>query len=344
MLTRKNLLWLTGILAVLIVIATAQKTSHERWTSRASSEVLVAGQFERSDLARLEIGHGQDPAAVALVDGPDGWTLASAWGARASTQRLDTLLQSLGNLRGEFRADNPEVLGDFGFSDTTTVSIRGVGPSGGELFHLEVGGRPEMGTGNFVKLPGSSAVYLTSQGLLGNLGLWSGPGRPTSRHFLELQALRLDREAVDAIRLEGETSLELTKDHVMIEPAPEDTVLTEAFADRSQWEWRLDGGQLAVKTKADAVLGAVSNLRAQDVADPTAPLSAYGLEQPARQAIIVLADGSETVLSIGSKREAAGDTPGGYYARVGEAPTIWVIGEFNVDNIFKTRQDLLPES
>ncbi len=344
MLKRKNLLWLGALLVVLIIAATAQKAGHERSTSRPSSEVLIAGSWEPADLSRLEIGHGQDAGAVVLTNAPEGWLVASAWNARASTQRIDTLLGSLGGLRGEFRSDSPAVVGDYGFSDTTTVTIAGFDRTGGEVFRLEIGGGPEQGgAGNFVKRPGTSAVYLTGQSLLSNLGLWGGPGRPESRHFLELQAFRMEREAVDEIRLEGEVALTLTKVHTMIEPAQTDTVHTEPFADRSQWEWRLDGGRSAVKTKADAVLGAVTNIRAQDVADPTVAPAQYGLEQPARRVVITRQDGSQSVLAFGHQRPPAGTAPGGYYARLDGGPTIWVVGDFNVNNIFKTRAELLPE-
>lgn len=344
MLKRKNLLWLTGILVVLIVVSVAQKTSHERATSRASSEVLVPGPLARADLSRLTIGYGQEADVVVLAAAPEGWRVATAWDARASDQRIDGLLQTLGDLRGEFRSDSADVIADYGFADSTKITLAGFDASGREAFRLEVGGKPEQGMGNFVKRPGDNAVYLTGQSLLSNLGLWSGPARPQSRHFVELQALRLDRQDIDAIRLEGDEHLTLTKEYEVIEPAPEDTVYTEAFPDRAQWEWRLDDGRRAVKTKADGVLGAVTNIRAQDIADPAVPLADYGLDKTARRAVLVGPDGSETVLLFGAQRETAGTVPGGYYAVCGDSPTIWVVGEFNVNNIFKTRAELLPDS
>jgi hypothetical protein len=331
------------VLVVLIVVATAQKTSHERATGRASAEVLLPGEFARADLGRLEIGWGREDGAVVLERGPQDWSVATAWHAPASGQRLDTLLRSLSNLRGEFRSASAAVLADYGFTDSTTVTIAAFAPDDREVFRLEIGGRPAGGMGNFVRRAGSDEVFLTSQNLLSNLGLWGGPERPQSRHFLELQALRIERQDVDEIRLSGEVSLRLAKEHVMIEPAPEDTVHTEAFADRSQWEWRLDTGERTVKTTADGVLNSATNVRAQDVADPGAGLAAYGLDDPARRAVLVHHDGTETRLAFGDRRDADGAAPGGYYALLGDSPTIWVVADFNVESIFKTRAELLPE-
>jgi len=328
MLNRKNLMILAGILVALIVISIAQHTRHDRTTSRASSETLLPGEFVRADLARVTVGYGQDPEALVLVAGPDRWRVASAWNAQASDQRIDALLRSLSNLRGEFRSDHADVVADYGFTDSTTITITGLDETGGEVFAIQVGNKPSRGQGNFVRRPGADEVYLTGTAVLGDLGLWSGPERPQSRHF---------------IALKGDAPLTLTKRYEMVEPAESDTVHTEAYPDRSQWEWRLDGDRPAMKTKADGVLGAVCSIRAQDVADPAAGLAAYGLADPARRVVITLVDGSETVLEFGDKREAAGSAPGGYYARVADDPTIWVIGDYNVDNIFKTRDELLPE-
>jgi hypothetical protein len=344
MLTRKNLLWLTAVLVVLIVLATVQRTSHERATSRPSSQVLLPGEYSRSDLSSLAIGHGQGHTDVLLSSGPEGWYVPTAWNARANGQRIDTLLRSLANLRGEFRSDNPDVLADYGFTDSTSVFITGFDTGEREIFAIEIGRRPQGGMGTFVKLPQSSEVFLTNQNLLSNLGLWSGPEPPQNRHFLELQALRLDKQDIDAIRLEGDGALTMTKEHVMIEPAEEDTVRTEAYPDRSQWEWRLDTGQRAVKTRADGVLNTATSLRAQDVVDPDADLAQYGLDEPDKRAVLVHADGSQTVIAFGDYREMEGTTPGGFYTLVGNDPTVWITAEFNVDTIFKTREDLLPEN
>jgi hypothetical protein len=346
MLNRRNLLILTGILVVLIVISVAQR----RTPTERNSEVLVAGEYARSDLGRLTIGYGQDAEAVVLENGPEGWFLPTAWNARASDQRLDALLQSLSELRGEFRSDSPEVVPDYGFSDSTTVTLRGYDPGGGELFALEVGGKPEGGRGNFVKRPGSDEVFLTGANLLSNLGLWSGPDRPTSRHFLELQAFRGEREAVDRLVLGGAEELTLIKEFETIVPdsAVADSTGAEPTVDRSQWEWRLEGPDgeklgMAVKTRADGVLGAAVNVRAQDVVDPHHSLEGYGLGDGARTVTIVLADGSERRLAFGDQREAEGDQPGGYYMVDLDAPdTVWVVGEYAANNIFKSREDLLP--
>lgn len=348
MLNRKKLLALAGVLLVLVVVSLVQDRSHEQATSQASSEVLLPGTFAREDLSRVVVAHGGEPA-VELVSGPQHWRLATAWDARASTQRIDTLLRSLSDLRGEFRSDAAEVVPDYGFTDSTTITITGHDPGGGEVFAIEVGDKPAGGQGNFVKRPGASEVFLTQTDLLGNLGLWAGPEEPASRHFLELQALREEKADIDAVTLTTpDGTLRLVKEFAMVEPAPDDTVHTGPYEDRETWEWRLEDGSgetlgMAVKTKADAVLNSASNLRAQDVADPGADPAIYGLAPPRRTVTLTHADGTETTIRFGTEREAAGDAPAGLHVQVADDPTVWVLGTFNASNIFKTRDDLLPQ-
>lgn len=343
MLKTKNLLIVGVILVVLVGISLLQTSRHRDATNRASTEELIAGDIARGDLARIVVSVAGDDA-VTLSSGPEHWRVDSAFGVQANNQRIDTLLLSLSNLRGDFRSESADILGDYGFTDSSTVTLTGIASGGDEVFAIQIGNKAAAGPGNFVKLPGSDRVYLTGQGILGNLGLWGGPGRPESRHFLELQAQRLDKNDVESIAIAGESRLLLTKEYAMIEPAEGDTVQTEPYADRETWEWRLGDGMLAVKTKADAVLNAVTNLRAQDVADPDpSRLAGYGLDPAERTVTLSLAGGDVVDISIGLEREVEGDAPKGHYMRIGDDPTVWVLGSYNVTNIFKERADLLPE-
>jgi hypothetical protein len=349
MLNRKNLITLGVILAVLIVVAVWQQASHERATSRSSTEVLIAGELTPSDLSRITIDYGQQADVVVLENGPKHWLIPSAFGAEASQQRIDTLVRGLSNLRGEFRSDSREVLADYGFTDSTSITLHGFDPAGQELFALEIGGKPAGGMSNFVRRPGTSAVYLTSTSLLNNLGVWGEPEAPSSRHLLELQAYRAERQDVDRIALRGEETVTLVKDFAMIEPAEDDSLHTEPYPDRSQWEWRLMGKNarslgMAVKTKADQVLNTAASLRGQDVVDPSAGLDAYGLGDNARALVVTFENGDEARFAFGDTREAEGKTPGGVYmVNLDDPATIWVVNEHTVKNIFKGSEELLPE-
>lgn len=341
MLNRKNLIIVLAVLSVLVAVSVLQKTRHSASTSHASSVVLIEGELGRADLDRLVVGFGGEEAVVLEKTGTD-WAVASAHDARADLGKIDTLLRSLGNLRGEFRSDSDAVLADYGFTDSTTVSLQGF-QGQDEVFAVELGDKPGGSQGGFVKRPGSAEVYLSGAGLLGNLGLWGGLEQPQNRHFLDLLAHQADRADVTALVLAGDQDLRLDRQFAMITPAADDTVNTEPYADPGSWEWTLADGTMVQKTKADNIMSTAVNLRAQDVADPTVGLATYGLETPSKALTLVMADGSETSLRFGDERPTEGKVPGGVYAQVGSDPTVWVIGTYNLGNMFKTRDELLPE-
>jgi hypothetical protein len=195
-------------------------------------------------------------------------------------------------------------------------------------------------------------VYLASKPVLSNLGIYGQePTSPQARHFLDLVAHKAEREEVDAIFLrDGDNRIGLRKDFPETVAAPVDTVsgapAAPAEPDRSVWEWRLTEPRAAaaVKTRADAVLNAVCTLRAVDVVDPTADLTGYGLTSPSRTAELEFQDGTKVTLAFGDAREAEDDVPAGVYLRVGDEPTVWVVGDYVTNNVFKTSEELLPEA
>lgn len=340
MITRRTLAILAAFLVVLVGINVAQKLGHERATSRAASAVLIEGAYTAEAVGRIELGRGADTRAVVLASGPDGWRVETAWGARASRDRIDALLSTLGDLAGEYRSDRRDVLSDYGLDDATAVTIRAFGRDGQPLFGLDVGGRPQGGMGNFVRRPGGDEVYLTGAGVLAQLGIYGEPALPAARHFLDLQAVQEDRVAVDAIRLrDASGAREYRK--VFSVPAAADSATVAAA--RNTWEWQAapgTRGPAPAKSKVDAVLGSLVSVRATDLGDPSAPASAYGLDAPQREAALVMADGREVVLEFGADRPPEGDKPGGTWLRVRGNPSVWVATEYTVRNVFKSADEL----
>jgi hypothetical protein len=355
MLKNKNILILAAVLVVLLGISLLQKKEHTKSTSGSATVKVVEGVITADQLDRITLGHGENEQAVELVATPTGWVVASAWDAPASLSRIESLLRNLSDLSGEFRSDNQSVLADYGLADDQAVKIVAFDKDGTEVLAVDVGNTPERVPGNFVKRPDSNEVYLSQTNLLSQLGLYDGPGLPGFPHFLELQAVKEDRLAVDRIVLNDEGgSLEMVKEFAEAQPLPgqvddpdqatEDQV-EPAGTDRTTWEWKMTSPQTKAlaKTKADGVLGALVSIRAADVDDPAGDMALYGLAEPTRRATLYLDDGSEKTVAFGHKREAAGDLKEGYWMKVSGEPTVWVVSEYVVNNIFKTEADLLPD-
>lgn len=355
MFKNRYILILVVVLVVLLGINIFQKADHRQSTNQSTTAKVIETTFTADQLDRITVGQGLVEVAVDLVATPAGWLVASAWDAPANQQRIDALLRGVSNLSGEFRSDNESVLGDYSLADDNAVKVRAFGKDGNIAFALDIGNTPEGVPGSFISLPGSNAVYLTQTNLLSNLGLYDGPAPPDNKHFLDLQAVQEDRQDVDRVILnDAGQSLELNKVFALEVAPPSgeevsaesgEEAAAEPAIDRTTWEWQLASPRTAApaKTKADAVLGALVNVRAVDVDDPSGDLATYGLEPPTRTATMVFSGGAEATLEFGNTREAEGDKQAGVWMRVRGEPGVWIATDYTVKNIFKTVDELLPD-
>ena len=340
MIRNRNLFLLGGILAALILVSILQQVSHRRAVSRPAQSQLLPAPFLKDELTRIVLGQGRDSTAVVLERLPDKWVVRTAYSHPASQQKVDDLIKSLSDLRGEFRSKSADVLADYSLGDEQAVSVAVFGKDFRPVLRLLVGRKPAGAAGDFVRRPGDNAVYLTGSSLLTGMGLWSGPAKPQSRHFLELQAYEAARDDVDAIILDEEGRItELVKD---IQTAAGDSA-TAAGPDRSVYEWRMvrPRAKPALKTRADGVLNATVLVRAADVADPQGSFEEYGLWKAARKATLRFRTGKEFTLFFGATRPAQGDAPGGVYMRTDADNTIWIVRDSLVNTIFPKTEELL---
>ncbi len=353
MFKNRNILILAAVLVVLLGISLIQKAGHRKSTSGSSTVKVVDGTFTADQLDRITLGMGTDEEAVVLLSTPTGWIVASAWDTPANTQRIDSLLRNVSDLSGEFRSDEASVLGDYGLADDGAVKVRAFDKEGNLVLAVDVGGKSERSPGNFIRRPDSNAVYLSQVNLLSQMGLYDGPAVPDNRHFLELQAVREDRQEVDRIILnDGGRILEMAKEFAEEKPVDGDGVVADTTGaevpppgvDRTTWEWKLTApeSKALAKTKVDGVLGSLVSIRATDVDDPAGDLAAYGLAEPSRTGTIIRQDGSESTLEFGNTREAEGDLQAGVWMKVRGESTVWIVSDYAVNNIFKSVEDLLP--
>ncbi len=346
MITTRNLIILTVVLAVLAGVSYMQKNQHREATSGSSTDVVASGEFNLENTGRISMGFGKQGDAVVLASTADGWVIESHHGAKANEQRITTLLRNFSNLAGEFRSDNGEVLKQYGLSDDQAVTLRAEDLSGNEVLALNLGHTPKGFPGQFMRNPGSNKVYLSQTGVLSHLGIYSGPEAPKYQFFLELQAVKEVALNLDGFTIrDGDSTMAFSKKFGVIAPAEGAPEGTLSSPDRNTWEWLAEGAVAAdlAKTKIDGVLNSAASIRANDVAAPTTSLAEYGLESPTRSLALLRQDGSEVVMEFGLTREAVGGVSAGTYMSLKDHPAIWVVTEYTMTNIFKSRDDLKAE-
>ncbi len=135
----------------------------------------------------------------------------------------------------------------------------------------------------------------------------------------------------------------------MVEPLTEPTTRTgaEPETDRITWEWKLAGvtaDAALAKTKVDGGPGRGGERPRHRRGRSGRRAGRLRSGRSRRRATLVLEDGTRAdVLEFGRNREAEGDRPAGTWMRVQGEPTVWVVTEYAVNNIFKRVDDLLAD-
>jgi len=343
--SKRTLITLGLLVVALLALSFVQKQSHDRTTAASDTAPVLSSAFVADQINRVLIA-GADSTEVILERLPDHWVARSAWSHPVEQRKVDELLTELDGLSGQYRSDTPDILVDYGLGpDATPVTITLFGTEWEPVYTLEVGRKPDSGTGSFVRDPESSAVFLTRANILGKMGMYTGLATPENKFFLDLKVFDCGREDIESIVLyQGDDTLAMEKVFTTPEPAEGDTIAQ--FPDRGTWEWVLvepERRPLA-KSKVDGIMNAMTNLRATDVDDPGTAMEEYGLWKADRRVAIALADGTEVELRIGAKCESATEGQGEYYVMTSRDRTIWILRDYKVDQIFKELADLLPES
>jgi len=336
----RNLVIIALLVAALAAVSIVQKTSHRRSVTSSDTAALFDISFEGETVNRIVVSRdGDQDGRVTLERLGDGWVARSAWGHPGDTRKIEELLAELDGLRGEFRSDSPDVLADYGLGpDASPVLVTLYGEEWQELTSLELGDTPPNSSGVFVRDPAGDAVYLCRANVLGKLGMWQGPADPQNHDFLDLEIHTCEREDISGIRLHAADQPSLVMEKTYAEPDSTGAV------DRSTWEWVLvePERRALAKSKVDAVMSAVANVQAADVADPKGAWEDYGLWKADRRVEVVMADGTEFELRFGANRPAADGRPDGVFTMSSDNTTVWVVKGFKADSIFKDLESLLP--
>lgn len=336
----RQLAVLAAVVAALAAAVIVQNVSHERSTSRSDTRPVLDVNVVADEINRVTVSQGDDSTRVVLEKLPDRWVARSAWDHPADERKVRELIDALNGLRGEFRSDDADVLADYGLgpdADPHPVTVTLYGADWQEVAAVELGATSNGGV--FLREPGEDDAYLSRTNVLGKLGMWGGPKAPESRTFLDLDVFECQAADIRTIALfEGDGVLRMEKTYA--EPDSAGTV------DRSTWEWVLTEPERRplAKTKADGVMNALTRVQAADIADPKGDWRDYGLWKAPRRVEVGLADGSTFELRWGEARDVTAGQQAGLYVMSSEDQTVWVIREFKADQIFKSLEDLLPES
>jgi hypothetical protein len=268
------------------------RSNREIVVNRLDETVVVIAEVDSDKVASIEVGKaGKTLIAASKSDAV--WRLAS--GHKVAQKTIDDLLADLKNLRAERRNVNLKDLKPYGLaSDDITTDLIAKDASGAVLATVKLGKKgPDWGSA-WTQREGQEEVLLIAEGAVGKLA----DKAPEAKSWIERQPAKVETAKVTGLRLSGELTVTLAKS-------------TPAGVDAGPAGWNSADGKPVETDKAEAILSALNNLYADDVAaqptgEPTMGID-IALGDAKRTAVLFAAGEKKWTLVVDGQAYAISD-------------------------------------
>ena len=340
----KRLLPLAAVLVVLVAVALMVKRqpAPTRLVDEVGWERLVPDTLRAEAITGVDMYQGSLPDQVlSMRRQGDGWQVVTYFDAPVRPSRIESLLQQVGSLEGELRADRADLIGEFDLEEEQALHLRVyTGDAADPALHL-LAGRGGRRSG-FVRLAGESRVFNVDLNLHSMAGLWgeSLGNPPAAETWLQLRLNEIRSENVAAVELES------PRGHfrfARVELEEGEGAEREAGA---QGSWRSEVPEVDYEVNhqlLDRLAVALGNLRADDVADGS-NTAAYGLEDSVYRAGLTVQSGGEMERQVRMQfgYEVPGDEmDGARYAILEGNETVYVVPGWSFRQLFPKGKTLL---
>ncbi len=337
----KVLIRLAALLALLLVIVVIREWMRDAPSleQQVGLTPLAPADVAAEDIDKIELWAGAKPdEKVILVRDGDDWRVRTHFDAPARQEDVDTFIEDLLGLRGEFRDRAPdEALRErYEIGTDAAFHVAAYAGTGDEAeVHVLFGRAPDFRT-VFVRRAGGDEIYVEQTNLRREAGVFSDDTEavPEADNWLDMTVLDLEQAALERITLQlPDKAFALAKQAVESETDGAEgegaaTVLTPA-----EFKWVLADTATGVELKEQGLqnlLNKAASLTATDIVDP-GELASYGLDTPAYRIELAVADEDDVVLEAGRP-----DTEGPGYLRVAgaEPEVVYELSTFNFEQLF----------
>jgi hypothetical protein len=340
----KRLLPLAAVLVVLVVVALMVKRqpAPTRLVDEVGWERLVPDSLRAAAITGVDMYQGSQPDQVlSLRRQGDGWQVASYFDAPVRLGRIESLLEQIGGLEGELRADRAELVDEFDLEEQQALHLRVYADDETEpALHL-LAGKGGRRSG-FVRLQDDARVYNVDLNLHSMAGLWGENlgNAPEPHTWLQLRLNDIPSEEVAALELESPRGYFRFS---RVEPEDAETANGEAEAKRP---WRAEVPEVDYQVNQqllDRLAVALGTLRGDDVVDGS-KVAEYGLADSVYRATLTVQSGDEAVRQVGMwfGHEVPGpDMDGARYVSLEEGETVYVVPGWSFRQLFPKGKSLL---
>ncbi len=313
---RSSLVILVVVVAAVAAIAVYELVVVPGKERKEKQESLFFPELDKQAVTRLEITKG-DTATVLVRQGDTAWKLGDS-GYKADQEAVSGALEKLAKLeRGIIASRNKESHRDLEV-DEQGLEVKAAAKD--ELLARLVIGKQGKSYGtSFVRKGESEEVYMASENLKSSFDKTESEWR--DKNIFSEKLDRVTRILIEQ-GLSGGTqeSMLISRDN------------------EQGWELVLEGdtAKKLAKSKVDSLARTLTSLRAAEFADQVS-LEEAGLDEPDKKATFALEDGSSLTLMVGDKDDSK------FFVKRGDQDTVFKVYQYNVKNIFKTKEDLFPK-
>lgn len=357
----KQLVPLAILLVVLVVAVVLLKRSpaptrlaDEVGFERILPESLTADAIQGIDLYQ---GDKKDDTVQLRRQG-DAWVAASYHNAPVKADKVSKLLDGVGGLEGEVRADKAEVLDAFQLKDDQALHV---------LLYTDKADQPEAhllagkssGRSGFVRSAEKNRVYSVDLNLRTEAGLYGEETDkvPEAKPWLNLQLHDVPKDQVTAVELQSpDRRVQLTlKKPEPEKPAEEkpgdDEAKSEdkpdtAAAPEAKPEWELVEPKVSYPLKQGMVEGLVATLRTLRGDDVAAPdkMAEYGLNSPAYRAVLTVEEEGKDAprqVAVAVGKTVSEEDEKRYVRLEQENSPVYVLPKWSFNQVFPTLGTIL---
>lgn len=327
---------LLGILVAAVTIKSFHKPAElatEEFTPLDLS--IHSDDVFKIDILKPKTGEAEKEEYVELERVNGNWAVKSLFNANADSQKIQSILDTLKNAKGEIRARDKELHGDFKIKEDEALRIKLSNSSQAVLLELLVGMR-KTGQMLFVRKAGEDAVYLTEADIFGQVGLYGEPDKEglSSDFWASLSVADLDPEKVEKFeihRMEGGADIVSAS----LEKGPD-----PADATRKIWQ-NSRPAQNPFRADPEKVKQYLSNIktwRAQKALDPNA--KDYGFAKPSWKLVAQLPENKTFEITAGGIDDATKS----YYIKVTDQPIVFQLIHYYFENLDADDSRFYPDS
>ena len=314
-----------GVLLALLAVAVILKQRQKPAELTTEEYVPLNLSFDSAKVSTIEIGRGKDVKAVEIKkNGTGAWVLPTFFGARADEKKIQDLLKTIPEAKGELRAKDKALFADFGLTEDKAYRIGFLDAAGKPVFALLLGPKIPQYASVFLRKADSDQVFYAGADLFGKIGVYDDPEKsfPKSDTWASLIIAAPKSDQVDELEIQRSIGgKKAAVSHVRRETDPNDL-------SRKWWKYDRPGVPFAPDAaKIKQFFKVLGTSPASKALDPKA--KDYGFSASRWQMKLHQDNGQEILITAGAEDPATQGT----FMQVSNEPVVFSLPKYYFNNL-----------